>query len=301
LQEIAKNYQNIMSASADLFSSTKTLIKDSQYFKENPRGKNLKYGIREFAMGCISNGIALYGGIVPVSSTFMVFSDYLKPALRLSAIMKQKIIYVFTHDSIAVGEDGTTHQPCEQLWALRSIPNTKVFRPANIEEVKSSYSLALQSETASCIILSRQTLIAPNSDISMANKGGYVLLDEEKGKLDGVIIATGSEVSIACEIKENLKRQGLNIRVVSMPSVEVFLEQSEKYQNSIIPNDIKSIFSIEAGSTCGWYRFVGKYGKCYGVDDFGESAKPVELFEKFSLTKEYISKDISKIIKSFYE
>ena len=297
LQEICKNYSNIICGSADLFSSTKAKINDSNFFNENFRGRNVQYGIREFAMGCISNGTALYGGIVPVSSTFLVFSDYMKAALRLGAIMKQKTISIFTHDSIAVGEDGPTHEPCEQLWGLRTIPNMNVFRPANFAEVKASYAIALNSNNSSSIILSRQKLVAPYSDTKDAKMGGYIISKEMNNILDAIIIATGSEVGLALEVKENLTKQGLSVRVVSMLSLEIFEKQSDKYKNSILPNDFKYIFSIEAGSTCGWYKYVGKSGKCYGVDDFGGSATPNELFEKFNLTSSYITKDILKTIK----
>ena len=298
LQEICKHYTNILAGAADLASSTKVQIKDSQFFNDNFRGRNIKYGIREFAMGCISNGISLYGGIVPINSTFLVFSDYMKSALRLSSLMEQKSISVFTHDSIAVGEDGATHQPCEQILALRSIPKMNVFRPANITETKASFALALTKNQPSSIILSRQKLVAPETNYSDAKCGGYIISKEDKGDIDAIIIATGSEVSLAIDIKNNLKKLGYNIRVVSMPSVEIFESQTDKYKNSIIPNECKNIFTIEAGSTIGWYKYAGKYGKCYGVDDFGGSATPDDLFKKFNLTVDYIAKDIIKTIKN---
>jgi len=297
LQELCKEFTNIVVGAADVSSSTKVHIKDSTYFNESFRGRNIKYGIREFAMGCVANGISLYGGIVPVTSTFMVFSDYMKSSLRLGSIMKQKSISVFTHDSIAVGEDGATHQPCEQLWTLRAIPNMSVFRPANFAEVKASYALALQGNSLASIILSRQKLEAIESDFNDAKMGGYVISQESKGVLDGIIIATGSEVGIAIEIQSKLKEQGFNLRVVSMPCIEIFESQNQKYKDSIIPSDIKSVFTIEAGSTIGWYKYTGKCGKCYGVDDFGGSATPIDLFERFNLTADYITKDIIKTIK----
>ena len=297
LQELSKAYTNMVAGSADVFSSTKAVIKDSSYFNDSFRGRNLKYGIREFAMGCISNGLALYGGIIPINSTFLVFSDYMKSALRMSSLMGQKTISVFTHDSIAVGEDGATHQPCEQIWGLRSIPNMNVFRPANWAETKASYALALSNNNPSCIILSRQKLVAPESSYNDAKLGGYIISKEDKGALNGLLVATGSEVGLAIEIQSKLKNMGYNIRVVSMPCLEIFESQSEKYKNTIIPNDLKSVFTIEAGSTIGWYKYAGKYGRCYGVDDFGGSATPDDLFEKFNLTSEYITKDIIKTIK----
>lgn len=297
LQELCLAYHNIIVSSADLSSSTKVVFSGSGAINDNFSNRNLKSGIREFAMGCISNGLSLYGGITPIDSTFLSFSDYMKASLRLRAIMGLKGISVFTHDSIAVGEDGPTHQPCEQLWTLRSIPNMYTFRPANLAETKASYILALQEGKPSNIILSRQTLIDFKSDINSAKMGGYVASTEAKGELNGIIIATGSEVSMALDIQKILADKGYNIRVVSMPCVELFEEQSDKYKNSVIPDAFKSVFSIEAGSTSGWYRYVGKYGKCFGVDDFGASAKPNQLYEKFGLTSDNISKEIISIIK----
>lgn len=289
---------NIICGSADLSSSTKVHYKNSGYLNDNFAGRNIKYGVREFGMGCISNGIALYGGLIPVDSTFLVFSDYMKSSLRLRALMNQKSISVFTHDSIAVGEDGATHQSCEQIWALRDIPNMLVFRPCNFTEVKAGYELALQNNGASSIILSRQKLQNFSSNYDEVKYGGYIISKENKGELNAVIIATGSEVELALNIKAELHEKGYNVRVVSMPSVELFESQSEKYKNSIIPARLKSVFAIEAGASGGWYKYIGKFGKFYGVEDFGASGKPEDLFNKFNLTKKYISKDIIKTIKS---
>lgn len=297
LNKLSEAYGNLVCGSADLFSSTKAIIKASGYVNDDYSGRNIRFGIREFAMGCIGNGLALYGGLVPINSTFMVFSDYLKPALRLSALMNKKVISVFTHDSIAVGEDGATHQPCEQLWSLRNIPNTYVFRPANLTETKMAYMDSLAKNCPSCIILSRQKLRNISSNISDAKMGGYIISHED-GELNGVIVATGSEVALALDVQENLKKKGFNLRVVSMPCIELFREQSPKYRNSVIPVNIKSVFSIEAGVTNGWYEFVGKYGKCFGVDEFGKSAPYTEIYEKFGLTEEKISKEIMQVIKN---
>lgn len=297
LNNICDKYKNIICGSADVSSSTKVNYNNSGFINDNFANRNIKYGIREFAMQCISNGIALYGGNIPVNSTFLIFSDYMKSALRLSAMMHQKVISVFTHDSIAVGEDGATHEPCEQIWALRNIPNMKVFRPCNLTEVIASYEGAINYQGSSSIILSRQKLRNIKSSPDDAKLGGYILSKEDKGDLNGVIIATGSEVSLALDVQEQLKSKGMNVRVVSMPCVEIFEEQSDKYKNSVIPNNIKSVFSIEAGCTSGWYKYTGKFGKCYGVDDYGDSAKPDELYSKFNLTTDYIANDILKIIR----
>ncbi len=298
LNKIAENNTGIVCTSADLFSSTKASINNNGYANDNWANRNLKVGIREFAMGTISNGIALYGGLTPVQSTFMVFSDYMKNALRLSAMMKLRVISAFTHDSIAVGEDGATHQCSEQLVGLRAIPNCKVFRPANLNETIASYSIALEYNGPSVMALSRQKLKEFPCSVNDARMGGYIAGKEGKGTLDAIIIATGSEVSLALETKADLTKYGYNVRVVSMPSMEVFEEQSDKYKEGIIPRDIKSIFSIEAGSTMGWHKYTGKYGKCFGVDLFGDSGTPNDMFAKFGLTVDNITKEIIKVIKS---
>lgn len=297
LNALAEAYGNIVSGSADVVSSTKADIKSSGYVNDDFGGRNIKYGIREFAMGCISNGLALYGGLVPIESCFMVFSDYLKPALRISALMEQKVISVFTHDSIAVGEDGATHEPCEQLWGLRNIPNNFVFRPSNLTETKVAYKVALQRKSPTSIVLSRQNLRNINAKLDDASKGGYVI-SPENGVLNGVIIATGSEVALALDVQAELAKNGFGVRVVSMPCVELFREQTTKYQNSVIPENLKSVFSIEAGATNGWFEFTGKFGKCFGVDTFGESAPYGEIYKKFGLTADKISKEIMQVIKN---
>ena len=298
LNKIAENNTNIVCTSADLFSSTKANINNNGFVNENWSNRNLKVGIREFAMGTISNGIALYGGLTPVQSTFMVFSDYMKNALRLSAMMKLRVISAFTHDSIAVGEDGATHQCSEQLVGLRAIPNCNVFRPANLNETIAAYSLALTYDGPSVMALSRQKLKEFPSSVKDALMGGYIVGKENKGQLDAIIVATGSEVTTALDVKINLNKLGYNVRVVSMPCVEIFEMQSDKYKDGVIPKDIKSVFSIEAGSTIGWHKYTGKYGKCFGVDDFGDSGTPNDMFNKFGLTADNITKEIAKVIKA---
>lgn len=298
LNKIAENNTNIVCTSADLFSSTKANINNNGFANDNWSNRNLKVGIREFAMGTISNGIALYGGLTPVQSTFMVFSDYMKNALRLSAMMKLRVISAFTHDSIAVGEDGATHQCSEQLVGLRAIPNCNVFRPANLNETIAAYSLALTYDGPSVMALSRQKLKEFPSSVKDALMGGYIVCKENKGQLDAIIVATGSEVTTALDVKINLNKLGYNVRVVSMPCVEIFEMQSDKYKDGVIPKDVKSVFSIEAGSTIGWHKYTGKYGKCFGVDDFGDSGTPNDMFNKFGLTADNITKEIAKVIKA---
>ena len=296
IDNICNKYSNIICGAADVSSSTKVKC-NSLYFNDNKIGRNIKYGIREFAMGCISNGISLYGGLVPINSTFLVFCDYMKPALRLTSLMNKKSISVFTHDSIAVGEDGATHQSSEQLNMLRNTPNTYVFRPANLTETIVAFESSLNHNGASCIALSRQNLPIIDSNLNDARMGGYIIGKEYKGNLNGVIIATGSEVSLALEVKEILMHKGYNVRVVSMPCMEIFEKQSDKYKNSVIPDKIKSIFTIEAGNTSIWYKYTGKTGKVFGVDNFGGSATPSELYAKFHLTKEEIASEIIASIK----
>lgn len=297
INHLCDNYSNIVVGAADLSGSTKVAHKTSGSIDASYNNKNIKFGVREFAMSCISNGITLYGGFVPVNSTFLSFSDYMKGGLRLGAISEAKSISVFTHDSIAVGEDGPTHQPCEQIWALRSIPNMQVFRPANMTEVKVAYEKALTENKPTSIILSRQKLKNIPSKYEDALMGGYIISSENTGDLDGIIIATGSEVGLAYQVKENLADRGYNIRIVSMPSVDVFESQSEKYKNKIIPNNFKSIFTIEAGITTPWYKYTGKFGKCFGVDTFGLSGNEIDLYKKFNLNSDLIANDIAKIIK----
>ena len=297
LNELAKSNSNIVCLSADLFSSTKAYIKNSGYVNENFVNNNLKCGIREFAMGSISNGISLYGGLIPVQSTFMVFSDYMKNALRLSALMKTNVVSLFTHDSIAVGEDGATHQCCEQLCGLRSTPNTNVFRPANLGEVEESFKLALTMPN-SIIALSRQKLKNSKTKSSNISNGAYIIDKEREDKqLDAVILATGSEVGLAIDVKQKLGLKGYNVRVVSMPCLNLFDKCNKKTADTIIPENLKSVFSIEAGATMCWYKYTGKYGKCYGVDGFGSSATPNEVYDKFNLNIDFIAKDMEKIIK----
>ncbi|MBE5738498.1 MAG: transketolase [Clostridiales bacterium] len=297
LNKLAEVYSNLICGAADVCGSTKVNIKNSGFINDDFANKNIKYGIREFGMGCISNGLALYGGLVPVNSTFLVFSDYMKSAMRLSALMGQKVISVFTHDSIAVGEDGATHQSSEQMWGIRNIPHTYLFRPANLAETKAAYLTALSKNNPTTIVLSRQKLKNIASDVDMAKRGGYIL-SPEGGTLNGVIIATGSEVGLALDVQAELKSKGYNVRVVSMPSVELFKEQPLKYRNDVIPTNIKSVFSIEAGASGGWYEFTGRFGKCFAVDEFGASAPYQEIYNKFGLTSEIISKEIMQVIKN---
>lgn len=298
LNKLAEVYPNLICGAADVCGSTKVNVKSSGFINDDYANKNIKYGIREFGMGCISNGMSLYGGLVPVNSTFLVFSDYMKSAMRLSALMGQKVISVFTHDSIAVGEDGATHQSSEQMWGIRNIPNTYLFRPANLTETKVAYLKALERKAPTTIVLSRQKLRNISSCMDKASLGGYIISPEKGETLNGVIIATGSEVGLALDAQAELYKKGYDVRVVSMPCVELFKEQPLKYRNSVIPANLKSVFTIEAGASGGWYEFTGRFGKCFAVDDFGDSAPYQEIYNKFGLTPEIISKEIIQVIKN---
>ena len=257
-----------------MFSSNKTEIKSSPSFKDDPRGRNVWYGVREFAMAAIGNGIVAHGGSFHYVSTFFVFSDYLKAALRLSALSKIPLIYVFTHDSVAVGEDGPTHQPIEQLAMLRSIPNTIVLRPADANEVRLAWKIALESkESPVVLVLSRQDLANLNNtnNLDSINRGAYIIDDSDKEIPDGIFIATGSEVELAIKVKEKLKNQGTDIRVVSMPSMELFRLQDEKYKDEILPKNVKARMTIEMGSSFGWKEFSLDEGINLSIDRFGAS------------------------------
>ncbi len=290
LNVCSKELPLLLTGSADLFESVKNYIKDGGNFSaENYKGKNLFFGVREHAMGAILNGIAYDGFFRPSGSTFFVFSDYLKPALRVAALSQLPVIYFFSHDSIAVGEDGPTHQPVEQLAGLRSMPNVHVFRPADFDETVACFELALnRREGPSVFVLSRQNLmelpISGSEKRQKALKGAYIL-KSEVGVLERIIIATGSEVTLALEIANQL---GPNTRVVSMPSCEVFLQQDQTYQEGIFPASCTQRIAIEAGSSQSWYRFVGLNGIVVGIDSFGKSASASDLFEAFELTKKGI-------------
>lgn len=299
LNRIAKNLPAFVGGSADLSKSTLTYIEDSEYFSsQNNEGRNIAFGVREHAMAGISNGLALHGGLLPFCSTFTVFSDYMRYSIRMSAIMKLKVLYILTHDSIAVGEDGTTHQPIEQIESLRLIPNLLVFRPADATETIAAYQLALEYDGPSVIILSRQKLPQLNgSDIESAKLGGYIIKQEKnKKELNGIIIASGSEVELALKAQEIMQKDDLSIRVISMPNRELFLKQDKKYQQKILPSKMTCRLVIEAGITTGWYKIAGLEGYVLGMDTFGESGKPVDLFKKYGFTLPNIIKTMDKMI-----
>jgi transketolase len=294
LNAVAPRLPNLLGGSADLAPSNKTEIKGEKDFQADIyKGRNLRFGVREHAMGSILNGMALHGGLMPYGGTFLVFSDYMRPAIRLAALMDLKVIYVFTHDSIGLGEDGPTHQPVEHLSALRTIPNLTVIRPCDANETSEAWRYALESQNGPiALALSRQslptldrTIFAPASELS---RGAYILHDTRDGKPDVILIATGSEVPIALEAYEKLEEKGVKARVVSMPSWELFDKQPEDYQCQVLPFEIKSRIAIEAGITQGWHRYVGSTGEVIGLDSFGASAPYKILYEKFGITVEQV-------------
>lgn len=289
---------NMFGGAADLAPSTKTYMSDmGDYSKENPTGKNVHFGIREIAMAAIGNGIALHGGLRPFVSTFFVFSDYVKPMARLSALMGLPLTYVLTHDSIGVGEDGPTHEPVEQLAMLRSMPNFTVYRPADATETAAAWYYAVTSKnTPTALVLSRQNLPQLAGSGRDALKGGYIVAEAEKDIPDAIVMATGSEVQLGIEAKERLAKENIDIRVVSMPSVDVFEQQPEEYKNLVLPKEIRARVAVEALSDFGWGRYVGLDGEVVSMKGFGASAPGGQLFEHFGITTDAVVAAVKKTL-----
>ena len=297
LNKLAKYIPNLIGGSADLAPANKSNIKDrGSYSATDKSGSNMHFGIREHAMAAIVNGMYLHGGLIPYCATFAVFSDYMKNAMRMSTIMELPVVYVLTHDSIGVGEDGPTHQPIEHLAGLRAMPDMKVYRPADGRETTAAWIAALTGNKPSCLFLSRQTLPMLEGTGKEAFKGGYVLADSDKKTPDVILIATGSEVSLAMKAKAELKNEGIDARVVSMPCMEDFEAQSEKYKNSVLPKSVRARVAIEAGSPLGWYKYVGLDGKVIGMETFGASAPAAKLFEKFGFTVENVVNTVKEVL-----
>lgn len=289
LNKIAKYVPNLIGGSADLAPANKSYMKGRGDFGPNDKtGSNMHFGIREHAMSAIVNGMYLHGGLIPYCATFAVFSDYMKNAMRMSALMELPVIYILSHDSIGVGEDGPTHQPIEHLTGLRAMPNMKVYRPADGRETTAAWIGALKGKEPSCIVVSRQTLPMLEGTGEKAFKGGYVLADSAKKTPDVILIATGSEVTLAVNAKAELAKEGIDARVVSMPCVEEFEKQSEKYKESVLPKAVRARVAVEAGATMCWYKYVGMDGKVVGIDQFGASAPAKKLFEKYGFTVENV-------------
>lgn len=300
IQALSQSVPSFFGGSADLAGSNKSNVKEAKdYDKDTPEGKNIWFGVREFAMGAAVNGMAAHGGLHPYGATFFVFSDYLKPALRLSAIMGLNSTFIFTHDSIAVGEDGPTHEPIEQLAGLRAIPNMNVIRPADGNETRVAWEVALESEqTPTSLVLTRQNL--PVLDVTEAQveegvrKGAYTVFETETA-VEYLLLASGSEVSLAVEAAKDLEKQGKGVRVVSMPNWFAFEQQSDDYKESVIPKHITKRVAIEMASSLGWHKYVGTDGKVIGIDEFGASAPGGLVVEKYGFTKENVLNQIQTL------
>ena len=297
LNKLSKIVPNLFGGSADLGPSNKSVMKDREYYSpENPSGSNVHFGIREFAMTAMANAIALHGGLRPYIAGFFVFSDYMKAAMRISALSELPVISILTHDSIGVGEDGPTHQPIEQLAALRSMPGYTVIRPCDTHETAAAWYLALTRKQPTGIVLSRQSLPLLPETGKGALKGAYILQDCE-GTPDIILMATGSEVELIYKASVFLTEQGYKVRTVSMPSFEVFEEQSEEYKESVLPNAVRKRVAVEAASDFGWYRYVGLDGKVVSMHGYGASAPAKELFKKFGFTVENVVNTALEVLK----
>ncbi|MBI3399299.1 MAG: transketolase [Deltaproteobacteria bacterium] len=319
LNAIAKYIPSLIGGSGDLDPSTNTAMKGRGSFQPPDTGNetvqgavsgtwgyggtNIAFGVREHAMGGILNGIALHGGLIPYGSTFLIFSDYMRPAIRLAALMKLHVIYIFTHDSIGLGEDGPTHQPIEHIASLRAIPGLTVIRPADANETTEAWKVAIEHKHGSvAIILTRQKIPIINreqfgSAVGL-NKGAYVLADSAPDKPEIILIATGSEVHLALEAYERLCSEGIKTRIVSMPSWELFEQQLENYRNEVLPPHIAARVSIEAGSTHGWHKYVGQSGEVIGIDHFGASAPGEVLLKEFGFTSDNIVSRVKKLLQT---
>ncbi len=304
LNAVAPRVNNLMGGSADLAPSTKTVMTCTGDFQpDSYENRNLRFGVREHGMGSILNGMALHGGVIPYGATFLIFSEYMRPSIRLAAMMGLRVIYVFSHDSFALGEDGPTHQPVEQLASLRSIPNLTVLRPADANEVAEAWKYALRrNDGPTALILTRQkvpvldrTAYTGSENLS---KGAYVIKDASGVTPEAIIIGTGSELHIAIEAAKILEGKGINVRVVDMPSWELFEGQSEEYKRSVLPPEVKNRVSIEAGCSQGWDKYVGEKGTIIAIDHFGASAPYKVLYEKFGFTVDRLVKEVERLIWS---
>ncbi|KTD72561.1 transketolase [Legionella tucsonensis] len=301
IEHFARMLPEMLGGSADLTGSNNTDWSGSKAITgEDYTGNYLYYGVREFGMAAIMNGIAVHGGFIPYGGTFLVFADYARNAVRLSALMKQRVIYVFTHDSIGLGEDGPTHQPVEHASMLRMTPGMSVWRPADLMETAVAWKFALEHHNGpTSLLLSRQNLPAlPHSATAaeLIKKGGYTIMDCD-GTPDAILIATGSEVQLALAAAEQVKTRGLQVRVVSMPCVERFLEQDQSYKNEVLPQNIHTRIAIEAASSAYWYQFVGLHGAVIGLDRFGVSAPANQAYQYLDITVERIIKTLEKLVQ----
>jgi len=301
LNAIAPYYPGLIGGSADLAPSNKTVIDDSFDFQKGAyNGRNIRFGVREHAMGAVMNGMALHGGVRPYGGTFLVFADYMRPSIRLASLMNLPVIYVFTHDSVAVGEDGPTHQPVEHLASLRAIPGLKVIRPADASETTDAWLEAIQTLNGPvALVLSRQKLpvfsdTMRSTDSGLAN-GAYVLSDTE-GTPDAILLATGAEVHNALDAAEQLRNEGRKVRVVNMPSWELFEETSDDYKHSVLPPEVTARVAVEAGLPMGWERYVGSNGTVVGISRFGASAPGALVLEKLGISADNVVRTVKSVL-----
>ncbi len=269
----------------------------TDFSAQNYAGSNLHFGVREHAMAAIINGVALHGGLIPYCATFFVFSDYMKHSIRLASLMKQRVIYVLTHDSIGVGEDGPTHQPIEQLAALRSMPGMTVFRPADYSETAAAYAYAIEHQGPTAMVLTRQNLPQLPETGKDAAKGAYILRDSKKALPDVILMASGSEVELIYKAYDELQAQGIDARVVSVPSFERFNAQSAEYKESVLPLAVKKRVAVEAACSFGWHQYIGLEGKMIAMDTFGQCGPAATVFKAFGYTVDHVV----EVTKSLFE
>ncbi len=295
LNAVAPRMENLIGGSSDLSPSNKTVVKDASMFQAGQyHGRNIHFGVREHGMGAIMNGLALHGGLIPYGGTFLIFSDYMRPSIRLAALMNVQVVYVMTHDSIGLGEDGPTHQPIEQLAGLRAIPGLSVIRPCDANETAEAWRAALRRQDGPTLLsLTRQGVptldrarLAPAQGL---HRGAYVLQDPRDGGPDCLLLASGSEVHTALAAAERLEQAGRKPRVVSMPSWDLFEEQPEAYRNEVLPPEVTARVAVEAGATLGWHRYTGDRGRVVGIDRFGASAPSKVLYERLGITGERVA------------
>jgi transketolase len=300
---LAERVPALIGGSADLAPSTKTIMEgQGDQSASNHCGRNMHYGVREHAMGVIANGMARHGGAIPYTATFLIFSDYMRPSMRLAALMEQRVIWVFTHDSIGLGEDGPTHQPIGQLMGLRAVPNLAVIRPADAAETAEAWRLALLNHSGPiAIALTRQnvpTLDRGKYASAMGTRqGGYVLWQSGEGQPELILVGTGSEVHLALEAGERLAGEGVRVRVVSLPSWEIFDAQPADYRERVLPAAVRARVSVEAGARLGWEHYVGLEGVAIGLDHFGASAPYQEIYRHFGITAEHVVEAAKRLLQ----
>jgi transketolase len=303
LNALATRVHALTGGSADLSPSTKTVIDDfADFGSGQPCGHNLHFGVREHAMGAIANGMALHGGPIPYTATFLVFADYMRPPMRLAAMMKKRVIFVFSHDSIGIGEDGPTHQPIEQIMQLRAMPNITVIRPADPAETAVAWRAALVKTDGPTVLLTTRQKVQPIDRSRCAPAegllhGGYVLWDSGKGKPDVILIGTGSETQVALAAGDLLAAEGFEVRVVAMPSWEIFDQQPAKYRESVLPGDVRARVAVEAGLRLGWEHYVGLDGASVGMDVYGASGPGGELYKQYGITAEHVAAEARKLLR----